>query len=68
MSEFFIRYPGFTIVGFIFLLYALTRPFRYWALVEQRKLRSKDIQTHGWPKPPYDADGDLIKKEKNDDQ
>jgi len=64
MSEFFMTYPGFSFLGFVVLCYSLTRPFRYWALVEKRKIRSIDIQAQGWPKPPYDADGDLIKEDK----
>lgn len=32
--------------------------------VLKRWIRSRDIQKHGWPRAPMDADGDIIKSDK----
>ncbi|ASJ58980.1 hypothetical protein KEM44_21065 [Sinorhizobium meliloti] len=31
--------------------------------VLKRAIRSRDIQRHGWPTAPIDADGDIVVKE-----
>lgn len=34
--------------------------WKYPWLVLKRSIRSKDIQKHGWPTAPIDADGDVV--------
>lgn len=50
----------------IALTYLLMAPVRYAYKAYNRRLRHKNILAHGWPIPPVDADGDIIKKEEND--
>ena len=40
--------------------WATVQPFRYGYLCFSRWMRSRNIQAQGWPKPPVDADGDIL--------
>jgi hypothetical protein len=69
MVEFAMANPGWTVCIVLIVCYAITRPFRYIYMGYRRKLRSHDIQTHGWPTTPnMDADGDIIHPNKETDQ
>lgn len=66
MSDFWrfaTEYPGHAFFIIALALYAATRPFRYAMIAYRRRLRHLDIQAHGWPMTPMDADGDIIHPE-----
>jgi hypothetical protein len=48
------------------VMYAATRPFKYAMRAYIRRLRSRDIQAHGWPRIPMDADGDIVYPDKDE--
>lgn len=45
---------------------AIKAPFKYGFLAWNRYLRSKNIRERGWPKPPFDADGDVVMPDRED--
>lgn len=48
---------------FYIAAWALVQPFHYAFKSYNRFLRSKNIASQGWPKPPMDADGDVVEDE-----
>lgn len=68
MSDFWIFAQESPVTAFFIVLivcYAATRPFRYMMVAYNRKKRAENIARHGWPKPPMDADGDIVHPEKS---
>lgn len=69
MSQFYIfagDHPVLTFVLFWLACWvavvAIQQPFRMW----NRWLRHRNIAAHGWPTPPLDADGDVIRRKTGD--
>jgi hypothetical protein len=61
-------HPVFSFLSLVVIATTIVAPFRYAFLFYNRKLRSKNVQLHGWPKPPIDADGDLVYPQTKDDR
>jgi hypothetical protein len=47
----------------LILAWAATSPFYLAFRAYNRMLRSRNIIAQGWPKPPMDADGDIIEED-----
>lgn len=54
--EFALKSPFLSFIIICAVYYAWKAP---WVCLK-RAIRSRDIQTHGWPKAPMDADGDIV--------
>jgi len=50
--------PGYAFLIACVLAWALVYSLQFVFLAYNRRLRSKNIAAHGWPKAPFDADGD----------
>jgi len=57
--EFMGSHPVLTFVLAFVAAIVACEPFR----TVRRWLRSRDIQKHGWPSAPMDADGDIVRRE-----
>ena len=60
MWDFATANPGTAFLIVLVLAWAFIEPFRYAFRAYNRRLRSRNIAAHGWPKPPVDADGDIV--------
>lgn len=61
MWEFAKANPGTTFLIVWVLAWAATQPFKYAWLAYNRKLRARNIASHGYPTTAHmDADGDLV--------
>lgn len=60
MWDFAAANPGTAMFLAVTAAYAFVQPWYYAFKAWNRYLRSKNIAVHGWPKPPMDADGDVI--------
>lgn len=52
--------PFLALLMFALACGAVVAPFRYAFLAYNRRLRSANIRSQGWPPPHVDADGDAV--------